>query len=57
MAVESGEGDARLVLRTLMGDSDAFGEIVKRYERQVFDAVRGIVPDAFTSEDNGRRIV
>ena len=45
------EPDMRLVMLTLDGDEDAFGEIVLRCQRLVFATVRDIVPDAFAVED------
>ena len=45
------EPDMRLVMLTLDGDTDAFGEIVLRYQRLVFAAVRDVVSDAFAVED------
>ena len=45
------ETDVSLVMLTLDGDTDAFGEIVLRCQRLVFAAVRDIVSDAFAVED------
>lgn len=45
------EPDMRLVMLTLDGDADAFGEIVLRCQRLVFATVRDIVSDAFAVED------
>lgn len=41
----SDEKDIECVRRTLGGDTDAFGEIVTRYERSLFNAVYHIVRD------------
>ena len=37
--------DARLVEQARHGDTDAFGELVQRYERRVIKVIRRFMPD------------
>ena len=46
-----GYGDAELVMLTLDGNVDAYGELVVRYQKTVFAVIAGIVSEHSTVED------
>lgn len=50
-AVVHGPGDARLVEDARRGDTDAFGQLVQRYERRVIKVIRRYIPDVNTAQD------
>jgi len=43
--------DERLVLLSLSGNQDAFGDLVRKYEKAVYALVYGLVPRAHEAED------
>lgn len=47
----AGEPDAALTRRVLQGDEDAAQEIVRRYERPVFNLIARMVQDRLAAED------
>src|SRR5699024_2711057 len=48
---DSGASEARLVELSRRGDADAFGELVKRYERRLVHVINRFTPDQEVARD------